>query len=63
MRRWRVCRMEIWCEALGNPASKIDGYEGKRISAIMEKLGWTYGSPRRFKLYGNQRVYIRREGQ
>ena len=53
--------MEIWCEALGNPASKIDGYEGKRIGSIMEKLGWTYGSPRKYKLYGNQRVYIRRE--
>lgn len=61
VRRWRVCRMEIWCEALGNPASKIDGYEGKRIGSIMEKLGWTYGSPRKYKLYGNQRVYIRRE--
>lgn len=59
-RRNRVCRMEIWCEALGNPPGKMDGYEGKRIGGIMRELGWVYTTPRLFKLYGRQRVYVRK---
>lgn len=58
VKRERVCRLEIWCEALGNPLGKIDGYEGKRISGIMSALGWTYMNAKNFKLYGKQRVYV-----
>jgi len=58
VKRNRVCRLEIWCEALGNPMGKIDGFEGKRISNIMAALGWGYSTPRDLKLYGKQRVYV-----
>lgn len=63
VKRDRVCRMEIWCEALGNPLSKIDGYEGKRISTIMSQLGWPYTASKNFKLYGKQRVYVRKDDE
>lgn len=56
--RHRVCRLEIWCEALGNPIGKIDGYEGKRISGLMRELGWVYANTGRFGLYGRQRTYV-----
>lgn len=57
--RDKVCRMEIWCEVFGNPAGKIDRYEGKAIHAMLEACGWKYTSPRDFGLYGRQRAYVK----
>lgn len=54
-----VCRMEIWCEAFGNPPGRIDRSEGKAIHAMLEACGWRYTSPRDFGPYGRQRAYVR----
>lgn len=57
--RSKVCRMEIWCEAFGNPIGRIDRYEGKAIHAMLESCGWRYTSPRDFGAYGRQRAYTK----
>lgn len=59
--RSKVCRMEVWCEALNNPPGKIDRYEGKAIHAMLEACGWKYASVKSFGLYGRQRAYVREE--
>lgn len=57
--RSKVCRMEVWCEALGNPVGRIDRYEGQAIHAMLEACGWRYTSPRDFGIYGRQRAYTK----
>ncbi len=61
VQRTKVCRMEIWCEALGNNINKIDGYESKRLGALVVELGWVYKGMRRFGIYGRQRAYVKGE--
>lgn len=56
--RKRVCRAEVWCEALGNPPGKIDRYDSKEIHALLLKCGWRYRNViSRFGPHGSQREY------
>ena len=65
-----VCNLEIWCEVFGGERGKINQYELREISAIMQRMkNWdginrASGNPytaRVGKLYGKQRVFIRTE--
>ena len=56
--RKRVCRIEVWCEALGGPMGKLERYESRAIGAMLEECGWGQVGPRPFgKIYGSQKAF------
>lgn len=62
--RQTVCTLEIWAEALGRNPDRLDRYGSKEVRDIMANLtGWRYqgDSRRRYKIYGSQRYYARKE--
>ena len=61
-RRMEVSNLEIWCECFCKPREDIQPKDSYAISAIMKRLPeWEKPtSRRRLPIYGQQRVYIRR---
>lgn len=63
VRRERVCHLEIWAEALGMDPAKLGRAELKELQGIMGAIpGWVYRPSSRLRLpiYGQQRIYERR---
>lgn len=60
-RRTRVCRLEIWCEVLGQSKSNLRAQDSKDIESMLNRLGW-YQTGRTQKFgdaYGVQREYTK----
>lgn len=61
--RNRVCVAEIWCELFGGLQKEMTKFNTKDIHNIMRSVeGWeeSKGNKARFKLYGIQKCYIRK---
>lgn len=60
--RSTVSNMEIWCECFGKDKAELNRKASNEIVAIMNTIeGWERGQyPIRQELYGNQKVYTRR---
>jgi putative DNA primase/helicase len=58
-----VCSLEIWCEAMGHSQESFDRKNAIDITELLTQIpGWrTRGKSRRFKNYGKQRYYERKE--
>ncbi len=58
-----VCVAEIWCECFGREKKDMDRYKTREINELMKGLnGWEFvKSTRRFKLYGTQKYYKRKD--
>jgi putative DNA primase/helicase len=56
-----VCVAELWCELFGGTLKDMNKNNTKDLHQIMQELkGWESAkSPKRFKLYGPQRAYMR----
>lgn len=63
MRRDTVSNIEIWCECFGKAKEDIQPKDSYAIAAIMKRLKeWEKGADRiRIPVYGQQRVYIRKD--
>lgn len=63
MRRKTVSNIEIWCECFGKAKEDIQPKDSYAIAAIMKRLKeWEKGADRiRIPVYGQQRVYIRKD--
>jgi putative DNA primase/helicase len=59
--RDQVCIAELWCELFGGQARDITSFNTKDLHTIMQNMpGWERSKTnRRFKIYGQQRTYIR----
>lgn len=59
--RTKVCSVEIWCEALGNSASKMTRYDAVEINQILDNLpGWHRAkSNLKFPIYGAVKAFVR----
>ena len=58
-----VCIAEIWCECFSRDKKEMDRYKTREINELMKSLnGWEYAgkSTKRFKLYGHQKYFKRR---
>lgn len=63
VRRDRVCVMEIWCEALGQPYGRIDAMKSREIIDVLQKIpGWRrLDNPVSFgTVYGRRRGWARK---
>ena len=63
--RERVCAMEIWCECFGNHPKNLKNIDAREINNMMQLLPeWKPHESKlgklRFKLYGQQRAYVRK---
>jgi predicted P-loop ATPase len=64
VKRTTVCTMEIWVEALGGNADKLDAYASKEIRSILAKLPEWKNQGNKIKTvhpYGRQRYFRRTE--
>jgi putative DNA primase/helicase len=61
VKRDRVCAAEIWCEVFGGKQAEMTSHSTRFIHDTMRKLsGWVeYKSRTSFRLYGNQKAYLR----
>ena len=61
--RDRVCVLEIWCEVFDGDPKGLNGLTSREINSLMERIpGWERSKGPMFcgKMYGKQRVFIRR---
>lgn len=58
--RNRICAAEIWAELFKTDSSEMSAYNSKFIHNIMSQMsGWKRVGTLSYKLYGNQRSYVR----
>jgi predicted P-loop ATPase len=63
IKRDKVCVLEIWCECFGKNKADIKKSDSIELNNILDRLkGWERSDKRiRFKLYGLQRFYERKD--
>lgn len=63
VQRTEVSNLEIWCECFGKRAEDIQAKDSYAIAAMMKRLkGWERTVSRvRVPIYGQQRIYVRKE--
>lgn len=61
--RDEVCVIEIWHKALDNLYEKPQRKDSSEIAIMLRNLGWETTCQKRFKEYGKQRVWTRKENK